>query len=152
LRLVLWQLPPSLGRDDERLDSFLGSLPEVAREQGLDPRRVRHAVEFRDESWWCEDVAELLHAHDACFVAVSHPELPKTIHPTTDLLYLRFHGEGGQLYDYDYSEGELQEWAERVFPQLEGRTLYAFFNNDSQANAPRNAETFRELLGGARPG
>lgn len=146
LELVLWQLPPSLHRDDDRLEAFLKSLPAAAREQGLDPASLRHAVEFRDESWWSEDVAEILSRHDVCFVSVSHPQLPKTVLATTDLLYLRFHGEGGQLYDYDYSQAELRQWVDRIAPYLDGRTLYAFFNNDFQANAPRNAESFRALV------
>ncbi len=41
---------------------------------------------------------------------------------------------------------ELKDWAVRLEPHLKGRVLYAFFNNDFQANAPRNAETFRSLL------
>jgi uncharacterized protein YecE (DUF72 family) len=146
LKMVLWQLPPSSSRDDERLEAFLELVRKTSAELGLDPGSVRHAVEFRDESWWCDDVVEILAAHEACFVAVSHPELPKEVRPSTDLLYLRFHGEGGQLYDYDYSDEELRAWVERLRPHLEGRALYAFFNNDWQANAPHNAGTFRDLL------
>jgi uncharacterized protein YecE (DUF72 family) len=146
LKMVLWQLPPSLERDDERLGGFLELLRDVQQEQGLEAGAVRHAVEFRDESWWCDDVAEILAVHDACFVGVSHPELPKDVRPTTDVLYVRFHGEGDEPYKYDYDEQELRDWADRLRPHLEGRRLYAFFNNDWQANAPRNAETFRGLL------
>jgi uncharacterized protein YecE (DUF72 family) len=78
--------------------------------------------------------------------AVSHPRLPDTVLPTTDFLYLRFHGLARQLYNYDYSDKELTEWAARLRPHLAGRTLYAFFNNDYRANAPRNAATLREIL------
>jgi uncharacterized protein YecE (DUF72 family) len=136
LKVILWQLPPSLHKDLERLDRFLSELPS----------QVRHAVEFRHKSWWDEEVAALLERHKAAFVAVSHPRLPDTIYPTTDFLYLRFHGLGSQLYRYDYSDEELADWAARLQPHLRGRTLYAFFNNDYDANAPHNAVTFRELL------
>ena len=88
----------------------------------------------------------LLARHRAAFVAISHPKLPDTIYSTTDFLYLRFHGLGRQLYRYDYSSDELKDWADRLKPHLKDRTLYAFFNNDFQSNAPRNAETFRSLL------
>ncbi len=136
LRVVLWQLPPSLHKDVARLDEFLSDLPP----------KVRHAVEFRHQSWWDDEVAETLSHHRAAFVAVSHPSLPDAIYPSTDLLYVRFHGVGKDLYHYDYSREELIDWASRLEPHLPGRSLYAFFNNDYQANAPRNAALFRDLL------
>lgn len=136
LRVILWQLPPSLHKDVERLERFLSTLPH----------KVRHAVEFRHESWWDEEVAAALERHKAAFVAISHPTLPDTWFTTTDFLYVRLHGIERQLYRYDYTDVELAEWVERLKPDLAGRTLYAFFNNDYEANAPRNALTFRKLL------
>jgi uncharacterized protein YecE (DUF72 family) len=136
LRVILWQLPPSLHKDIDRLEAFLSSLPT----------NVRHAIEFRHASWWEDDVADMLKQHNATFVAVSHPTLPDTVYPTTDFLYLRFHGAGRQLYRYNYSDEELRDWANRVKPHLRARTLYAFFNNDYNANAPRNAATFKALF------
>jgi uncharacterized protein YecE (DUF72 family) len=103
-------------------------------------------VEFRHPSWWDDEVAAVLESHGSALVAVSHPRLPETICPTADVLYLRFHGVGERLYRYDYSRRELADWASRAAPHLHGRTLYAFFNNDYDANAPRNAAVFRELL------
>jgi len=138
LRVILWQLPPSLHKDVARLDGFLSGLPG----------KVRHAVEFRHGSWWDDDVAATLSRHDAAFVAISHPRLPDAFYPTTDFLYLRFHGVGKDLCRYDYSRKELADWASRLAPHLAERTLYGFFNNDYNANAPRNAAAFRELLRG----
>jgi len=142
LRVILWQLPPSLHKDLDRLDRFLGSLPRI-RPAGA---YVRHAVEFRHVSWWDEEVAELLRRHRAAFVAVSHPRLPDRVTATCDFLYVRFHGLGEQLYRYDYSRAELAEWAARLRPLLQRRRLYAFFNNDYAARAPRNAALLAELL------
>jgi uncharacterized protein YecE (DUF72 family) len=136
LRVILWQLPPSLHKDVARLDHFLAMLPGG----------VRHAVEFRHASWWDDEVTETLTRHKAALATLSHPQLPDRIDVTTDFLYLRFHGVGQQLYRYDYSRDELARWAERIRPHLSGRTLYAFFNNDYEANAPRNAAVLRELL------
>ncbi len=138
LRVILWQLPPSLHKDVARLDEFLSGLPE----------KVGHAVEFRHRSWWDDEVAATLSRHAAAFVTISHPQLPDSFYPTADFLYVRFHGTGPQLYRYDYSREELAEWAARLKPHLAGRALYAFFNNDYSANAPRNAAVFRELLEG----
>jgi uncharacterized protein YecE (DUF72 family) len=137
LRVILWQLPPSLKADVERLDGFLAQLPGA----------VRHAVEFRDESWWTDkDTAAVLSRHRAAFVAVSHPTLPNVLQPTTDFLYVRFHGVGQELYRHDYSRRELASWASRLRPHLAGRTLFAFFNNTYNACAPRNASVLRDLL------
>jgi len=136
LRVILWQLPPSLHKDAERLERFLSGLPAT----------VHHAVEFRHASWWDEEVVAALTRHGAAFVAVSHPQLPETIYATADFLYVRFHGLGPQLYRYDYSHTQLEQWVRRLAPHLRGRTLYAFFNNDYHANAPRNAATFAQLL------
>jgi len=136
LRVILWQLPPSLRKDLALLEAFLAALP----------RQVRHAVEFRHESWWDEGTSALLSRHSAAFVAVSHPGLPGDLVPTADFLYVRFHGLGERLYDYDYSREELGEWVDKVRPHLRDRDLYAYFNNDWKARAPRNAAAFRRML------
>jgi uncharacterized protein YecE (DUF72 family) len=140
LRVLLWQLPPWLRFDPDRLEAFLERLPA----------RWRHAVEFRHESWWQERTAAVLARHRAAFVAVSHPRLPADVIPTGDLLYARFHGLSPKLYVHDYSERELEEWVRRLAPLLPGRALYAFFNNDWYGHALRNAVRFRELLALAR--
>ncbi len=142
LRVILWQLPPSLHVDLDRLDRFLGSLPRLRPARAY----VRHAVEFRHASWWGEATSDLLRRHGAAFVAVSHPRLPDAIVPTGDLLYVRFHGLGRDLYRYDYSRAELAQWAARLRPLLRTRRLYAFFNNDYEAHAPRNAALFAKRL------
>jgi uncharacterized protein YecE (DUF72 family) len=142
LRVVLWQLHPAIERDLERLAGFVTLLPRS--------RRLVHAFEFRHPSWWDDDVARLLRARGAAFVAVSHPSLPPDVIPTGRVLYARFHGLGRRLYDYDYSGAELRAWVARLRPHLAGRSLYAFFNNDWWANAPRNAEAFRALLAALR--
>jgi uncharacterized protein YecE (DUF72 family) len=136
LKVILWQLPPSLHKDVDRLETFLSSLP----------KEVRHAVEFRHESWWDDGVTKTLANHKAAFVAVSHPSLPETVLPTTDFLYVRFHGQEREVYRYDYTDEELSHWVSLLKPHLRRRTLYAFFNNDYNANAPRNALTFQELF------
>jgi uncharacterized protein YecE (DUF72 family) len=146
LRVILWQLPPSLHKDVARLDEFLSGLPHPQAGTRQAGAQVRHAVEFRHGSWWDDEVAEALSRHAAAFVAISHPSLPDSFYPTTDFLYVRFHGIERQLYRYDYTREELAEWASYLKPHLRGRALYAFFNNDYHANAPRNAAVFQELL------
>lgn len=136
LRVILWQLPPSLHKDIPRLEEFISALPEG----------VRHAVEFRHVSWWDDETATVLARHRAAFVSVSHPKLPDAIYATTDFLYVRFHGIGRQPYHYDYSDEELYGWVSSIKRHAKPRVLYAFFNNDYQANAPKNAMTLRRML------
>lgn len=136
LKVILWQLPPSLHKDIGRLESFLTLLP----------KDVRHAIEFRHKSWWDGETAEALARHGAAFVAISHPTLPATIFPSTDFLYVRFHGQGKTLYQYAYTDEELSHWVNQLRPHLAHRTVYAFFNNDFNANAVRNAMSLREML------
>ena len=127
--------------DLERLEQFFLLLP----------RHVRHAVEFREPRWWADDVVALLKKYDIAFCAVSHPALPSDIVPTTDFLYVRFHGLGERLYDYLYNDAELTDWVTRLEKPLRGRELYAFFNNDWHCQAIENGKTFREMLRGSTP-
>lgn len=143
LRVILWQLPPSVGLDLPRLASFLDLLDQSTI------ANVRQAFEFRHKGWWTDEVARLLEKQHAAFVAISHPTLPSEIMPTTDFLYIRFHGLGRQLYRYDYSQEELSEWVDRVVEVCRQRSvhnIYAFFNNDFEANAVKNARVFQNLL------
>jgi uncharacterized protein YecE (DUF72 family) len=128
LACVLWQLPESFRRDDERLADALAQLPSG-----------RHAFEFRHRSWFTSEVYELLSHHGAALVIGDHPERPfQTMHATAGWRYIRFHygsrGRGG-----NYSQRELAGWAQRLHRwRLQGE-VYAYFNNDWNAYAPRNA-------------
>ncbi len=146
LDCVLWQLRPDMEVDAGRLRSFLGVLPE--RNEG--GRRLRHAFEFRDESWFAEPVYEALREANAALVladpsALGRSDAAKTP-PTADFTYLRFHGtdrdHGG------YGDRDLAPWLARARADVKaGRDVYAFFNNDAWGMAPRDAMRFKELLG-----
>jgi uncharacterized protein YecE (DUF72 family) len=62
---------------------------------------------------------------------------------------VRFHGQGRELYRYNYPMEELVRWASMLRPHLKSKALYAFFNNDYEAHAPNNALQFRDLIGEA---
>jgi uncharacterized protein YecE (DUF72 family) len=131
---ILWQLPASFRRDDERLVSALGAL-----------REGRHAFEFRHQSWFTDDVYELLRSHGAALVVADRaPGGSSPCVPTTDWWYFRFHAGRGR--NGVYTERQLEEWAERI-ARLEG-DAYAYFNNDWEGFAVRNAERLRALLEG----
>ncbi len=139
LRVVLWLVPPAMKRDDAVLDTFLAGLP-------LGP--VRHAVEFRHESWLCEDVFAILREHGAAVVHVSSDAMPCDLTPTTDFVYVRFHDTAE--YHGSYVEPALEPWCRFLVDQVHaGREGFAFFNNDAEAHAPVDAARLRGMLGAA---
>jgi uncharacterized protein YecE (DUF72 family) len=137
--VLLVQLPPTMERDDVRLAYFLGALPEW----------VRVAVEFRHPSWHDDGVFRLLERHRAAYCVMSGARLPCILRATTDIVYLRLHGpDHDHLYGGSYSDADLAWWAERCREwEAGGAEVHAYFNNDGDGNAVRNAATLQHLLG-----
>jgi uncharacterized protein YecE (DUF72 family) len=135
--VLLVQLPPSLPRDDARLQYFLGLVPDW----------MRVAVEFRHPSWHGEQTFALLEAHRAAYCVMSGADLPCTLRATTDFVYLRMHGpDHHHLYAGSYSDADLTWWADRIREwDLAGHDVFVYFNNDGNANAVRNARTLLAL-------
>jgi uncharacterized protein YecE (DUF72 family) len=138
LEVVLWQLPPGLGLDTGLLDRFLAELPDG----------VRYAVEFRDPSWLVEETFSVLRAHGCAHVHVSSDAMPENLTVTSDFVYVRFHGT--VTYHGAYVAPALEPWLGFLDEQVAlGRDGYAFFNNDAEGHAPRDAERLVGMLGPA---
>ena len=135
---LLWQLPPTFRRDDERLATALAAFPPT----------LRHAVEFRHESWFAPDVMAMLRERNVALVIADRPEIAsfQTHELSADFTFVRFH-HGSRGLRGNYSERELDEWAERIRGWSERGDVFAYFNNDWEGFAPRNALRLRELLG-----
>ena len=133
---VLWQLPERFHRDDDRLASALAALPPG-----------RHCFEFRHESWFVNEVYDLLRAHRAALVIGDMPKRAFQTHElTTDWTFVRFHyGHRGR--NGNYSERELEEWARRIGEWRQSVDVYAYFNNDWQGYAIRNGLWLKRRLG-----
>jgi uncharacterized protein YecE (DUF72 family) len=140
LAIVLWQLPPNLKADAERLDEFLRQLP----------RHCAHAVEFRHPSWWQDGkVRRVLEQRGVAHCVPIAPPFPKALADivTAPLVYLRFHGWDG-LYAGCFPDDELFWWAERIASwQRDGLAVFAYFNNDANAFAIQNAKQLQRLVG-----
>lgn len=133
---LLWQLPETFTRDDERLARALDALPQGQR----------HCFEFRHSSWFCEPVYQRLRQSGVALVIADHPKRGFQTHElTTRWTYIRFHmgrrGRGG-----NYSRAELDSWAAQLREWSDHRRVYAYFNNDWRAFAPRNATYLRAAI------
>jgi uncharacterized protein YecE (DUF72 family) len=144
LDVVLWQLPPQLDLDVERLARFVGVLPrEVAG-----GHRIRHAIEFRDSSWLVPAAFDVLRAHDVACVQIDSDLMPRDLTVTADFVYVRFHGRSG--YHGSYQAPSLEPWAEFLSEQhASGRGGYVYFNNDAEGHAPADAARLASMLGDA---
>jgi uncharacterized protein YecE (DUF72 family) len=132
---VLWQLPGTFRRDDERLASALEHLPPG-----------RHCFEFRHASWFEENVYALLRERGVALVIGDSPKRPFQTHElTADWTFVRFHyGHRGR--NGNYSDRELEEWKRRIAAWRANVDVYVYFNNDWEGYAVRNALWLREHL------
>ena len=130
----LFQLPPSFHYTPARLKSIVAQ---------LDPAR-RNVMEFRHRSWWNEKVYAAFRAAGIIFCSCSGPRLPDELVKTADEIYVRFHGVR-QWYRHNYATEELEVWARRI--RESGTTqIYAYFNNDRDAHAIKNARALLRML------
>jgi uncharacterized protein YecE (DUF72 family) len=146
---VLYQLPARLERDLPRLERFLGALPRTLDIGGARDLPLQHTIEFRHPSWYEPATFGLLAAHGVALclhdMAGSAIDTPG-IGPFT---YVRFHGATGK-YAGSYGDEALGGWARRLAAESgTDRDVYAYFNNDPDAVATRDARRLRSgVLGG----
>ena len=136
--MLLVQLPPELAFDAPRLAYFLERLPAW----------LSTAFEFRHPSWHCDETFALLAGHGSTYCVVSGAGLPCVLRATAANVYVRLHGPSHQkLYVGSYPDEDLRWWAARCQEwTASGHNVYAYFNNDGEGNAVRNAATLRSLL------
>lgn len=132
---ILFQLPGSFKYNKDNFDKLKIFL-------NLLDKKKDNVVEFRDKSWWREEIYELFRKEKTIFCSVSGHGMPEDIIKTTDSLYVRFHGKD---YTVDYSQKELKKYAKKI-KEASPNKVYAYFNNDYNAYAPKNAQELRRLL------
>ncbi|MDH3297750.1 MAG: DUF72 domain-containing protein [Gemmatimonadota bacterium] len=131
LGAVLFQLPPNMKKDVDRLEALLGQLG--------DPSRA--AFEFRHESWTDPEVIACLTNHGATLCAADTEERPADIVPTGSLGYLRLRQPG-------YDEGELERWVSAVRGAGWDRA-FVFFKHEDEGAGPLMARKFQQLVDNA---
>jgi uncharacterized protein YecE (DUF72 family) len=154
---LLWQLPPNLGYDADRLAGFLSLLPRTtsaaaelaARHDSRvedrawvttdADRPVRHALEVRHASYQTPAFLDLLRAHDVAVVtADTAGKWPFIEEPTADFRYVRLHG-AEELYTSGYTDEALDSWAAKVRSWRQDRDVFVYFDNDVKVRAPFDA-------------
>ncbi len=183
---ILWQFPPSFRFNAALFEDFLAQLPHdteaalaVAKRHdtfmsgrvhlATDARRpLRHAVEIRHDSFVDGAFIDLLRRHGvALVVADTAGKWPIVEEPTSDLMYLRLHGDK-ELYASGYSDEALDRWAERIQAWRSGgqppdartvegtsvkpvhphrRDIHVYFDNDIKVRAPFDAARLMRRLG-----
>jgi len=125
---LLFQLPPNFKKDAARLKDFLARLP---------PDR-RAALEFRHESWFDQEIFELLRDHQtALCIAEAEEGVEVPFVSTANWGYLR-------LRRPDYGDPELTTWINRV-RQQDWQEAFIFFKHEDEGKAPQMAKRFLEL-------
>ncbi len=163
---LLWQLPPSLAYDEERLVSFFALLPRTTvaaaalaaqhdERLGADrvhlevdaDRPLRHALEVLHPSFCTDRTVGLLREHGIALVLADSPhKWPLLEQDTADFRYLRLHGHP-DLYASGYSPASLDFWADKVRGwRAAGQDAYVYFDNDIRGRAPYDAVALLERL------
>jgi len=128
LGAVLFQLPPYLHKNAERLQSFLG----------VWPKSLPAALEFRHPSWFDAEVFEMLRAHGAALCVSEDGELPLPEQiDTADWLYLR-------LRQPAYTAQKLAGWIKRA-RATKASSAYVFFKHEDSGAGPELAARFLAL-------
>jgi uncharacterized protein YecE (DUF72 family) len=154
----LWQLPPQLKYDRDRLAAFFDLLPRTcgaaaalarkhdervtgrARLSPADPRqKLRHAIEIRHPSFVQDEFVDLLREHEiALVVADTAGKWPLLEDMTSDFVYVRLHGDK-KLYASGYSNAALDRWARKIAAWLSGSQAAGARTVASEAKQKRAA-------------
>jgi uncharacterized protein YecE (DUF72 family) len=139
LAAMLWQLPAGLKRDLARLERFAAKLKKWDT--------TRHAIEFRDESWFDGEVAALMRSAGLAVVQSDAADWPMWEAVTTDVVYVRLHGHS-DTYASNYGAAALRRWSAKCRKWMdEGSDVHVYFDNTAGGNAPANALALIEMLG-----
>jgi uncharacterized protein YecE (DUF72 family) len=134
LGILLFQLPEDFFKTPEALDAFLGSLP----------KGVRTAWEFRSDTWFADDVYEVLRRHNAALCVADSETISTPVVATADYGYFRLRDEG-------YQQADIQRWSEVIGPHTaDGREVYVYFKHESEGKGADFGTRLMAALGVSR--
>jgi uncharacterized protein YecE (DUF72 family) len=133
---VLFQLPPHWKVNVERLREFIKALPSG----------YRYTFEFREHSWYTDQVYEVLLQNNCAFCIYELQYHLSPIIDTADFVYVRLHGPGNK-YQGSYNNATLRTWAERSIEWKKDRKdVFIYFDNDQLGYAAFNAVTLKGMI------
>ena len=134
---ILYQLPPTLRFNPERLETFLK----------LVPKDVVNVFEFRDASWNVPETLELLDHYGASFCVHDMRGSASPRWVSGRAAYVRFHGTEHKYWGR-YPDAAIRDWADWMQGQVsDGRTVWAYFNNDIYGHAIEDAAALKAMVG-----
>ncbi len=128
---ILFQLPPNLKKDLDRLKGFLGLLPDGRR----------YTVEFRHESWFDDDVFTALRDRDVALCVAEQDDFKCPVQSTASWGYLRLHR-------LDYDAAALHEWATCVSAQPWSDAYIYFKHDEGVGSGPPAVDAFTRVYDG----
>jgi uncharacterized protein YecE (DUF72 family) len=137
LGVMLFQLPPGWHANVDRFEEFLQLLPKGGR----------YTFEFRNSTWYIDEVYYLLEKYNCAFCIYELAGHVSPLKTTANYVYVRLHGPGDK-YQGKYSDRILEQWAGRCKTwAAEGKDVYVYFDNDEKAYAAHNAITLKGMVG-----
>lgn len=131
LGLVLFQLPPNLKADAARLSTFLAA--PALRAPGAAPI----AFEFRHESWFTDEIYDILRAHNAALCIAESDELATPeVHTASTHTSFRLRRTGA------YSPAEIDAFVQRFTTLARDRDVYIYFKHEDEPSGALNAVSF----------
>lgn len=134
LGCVLFQFPPSFHYSPERLERIL---------RNLNPD-FQNVIEFRNESWWIQEVYAAFSKNKLIFCSVNYPKLPTEIIDTAATGYVRLHGNP-ELFYSEYSSAELEKIYEEIRNAHKLKEIFIYFNNTASTAGILNALTMKHI-------
>ena len=134
---MLYQLPPSMKINLERLETFLRIIP----------KDVTNVFEFRNKDWYVPETYALLDRYGASFCVHDMPGSASERVAVGPIAYVRFHGGEGKYWGR-YSDEGLLSWTDWIVDQAsQDRSVWCYFNNDIHGHAIEDARTLKSMVG-----
>ena len=128
---ILFQLPPNLKKDVDRLRAFIAMLPADRK----------YTIEFREASWFDDDVYAVLRERDIPMCIIDQPDFSSPVVSTASWGYVRLHR-------FDYDAAGLAHWRKTIASQPWSEALVYFKHDEGIGSGPPAVDAFRKVVDG----
>ena len=132
---ILFQLPPSLKMDRERLIEFLKHME----------KDYRYVFEFRDDSWFVDEIDQLLSEKNIALCLSDLHGKPSPEVFTANFTYMRLHGPKN-AYEGSYGPTRLKKMGKKMETWAKKIAVYCYFDNDEKGYAVQDAKALKNLI------